>query len=410
MNELILRKYAKLAVCSGVNVKKGQLLIINASVFDHKFAEYCVEEAYKAGAGEVIVKWSDENISHMNYEYESVETLSNVPDWAVERVKDEHARKACYLSIDSSTPGLMSDIDPQKMKTSRMAYMKKMEPFMSYTMNNEGQWCIVALPNPKWAKKVFPDKSEEEAVKALWDAILYSVRVREDNDPVEEWQKHDDELLNHCNILNDYQFDYLHFKNNRGTDLKVNLVKNHIWVGGGCTTPDGVFFNPNMPTEECFCMPDKDNVNGIVYASKPLSYSGRVIEDFWFRFENGKVVEHGAAKNVEALDELVNTDEGSRHLGEVALISYDSPISNLDILFFNTLFDENASCHLALGRCYPENVEGGIEMNEDELKAAGGNTSMNHVDFMFGTEDMTVTGVTFDGKEIKVFENGNFVI
>ena len=410
MNELILRKYAKLAVCSGVNVQKGQLLIINASVFDHKFAEYCVEEAYKAGAGEVIVKWSDENISHMNYEYESVETLSNVPDWAVERVKDEHARKACYLSIDSSTPGLMSDIDPQKMKTSRMAYMKKMEPFMSYTMNNEGQWCIVALPNPKWAKKVFPDKSEEEAVKALWDAILYSVRVREDNDPVEEWQKHDDDLLNHCNILNDYQFDYLHFKNNKGTDLKVNLVKNHIWVGGGCTTPDGVFFNPNMPTEECFCMPDKDNVNGIVYASKPLSYSGRVIEDFWFRFGNGKVVEHGAAKNVEALDELLNTDEGSRHLGEVALISYDSPISNLDILFFNTLFDENASCHLALGRCYPENVEGGIEMNEDELKAAGGNTSMNHVDFMFGTEDMTVTGVTFDGKEIKVFENGNFVI
>lgn len=410
MNELILRKYAKLAVCSGVNVQKGQLLIINASVFDHKFAEYCVEEAYKAGAGEVIVKWSDENISHMNYEYESVETLSNVPDWAVERVKDEHARRACYLSIDSSTPGLMSDIDPQKMKTSRMAYMKKMEPFMSYTMNNEGQWCIVALPNPKWAKKVFPDKSEEEAVKALWDAILYSVRVREDNDPVEEWQKHDDELLNHCNILNDYQFDHLHFKNNKGTDLKVNLVKNHIWVGGGCTTPDGVFFNPNMPTEECFCMPDKDNVNGIVYASKPLSYSGRVIEDFWFRFENGKVVEHGAAKNVEALDELLNTDEGSRHLGEVALISYDSPISNLDILFFNTLFDENASCHLALGRCYPENVEGGIEMNEDELKAAGGNTSMNHVDFMFGTEDMTVTGVTFDGKEIKVFENGNFVI
>lgn len=410
MNELILRKYAKLAVCSGVNVQKGQLLIINASVFDHTFAEYCVEEAYKAGAGEVIVKWSDENISHMNYEYESVETLSNVPDWAVERVKDEHARKACYLSIDSSTPGLMSDIDPQKMKTSRMAYMKKMAPFMSYTMNNEGQWCIVALPNPKWAKKVFPDKSEEEAVKALWDAILYSVRVREDNDPVEEWQKHDDELLNHCNILNDYQFDYLHFKNNRGTDLKVNLVKNHIWVGGGCTTLDGVFFNPNMPTEECFCMPDKDNVNGIVYASKPLSYSGRVIEDFWFRFENGKVVDHGAAKNVEALDELLNTDEGSRHLGEVALISYDSSISNLDILFFNTLFDENASCHLALGRCYPENVEGGIEMTEDELKAAGGNTSMNHVDFMFGTEDMTVTGVTFDGKKIKVFENGNFVI
>lgn len=410
MNENILRKYAKLAVCSGVNVQKGQLLIINASVFDAKFAEYCVEEAYKAGADEVIVKWSDENISHMNYQYESVETLSNIPEWAVERVKDEHERKACYLSIDSSTPGLMSDIDPAKMKTSRMAYMKKMAPFMSYTMNNEGQWCIVALPNPKWAKKVFPEKSEEEAVKALWDAILYSVRVREDNDPVAEWENHDSELLNHCNILNDHQFEYLHFVNEKGTDLKVNLVKNHIWVGGGCTTPDGVFFNPNMPTEECFCMPDRDNVNGIVYASKPLSYSGRVIEDFWFRFKDGKVIEHGAGKNVEALDELLNTDEGSRHLGEVALISYDSPISNLNILFFNTLFDENASCHLALGRCYPENVEGGIDMSEDELKAAGGNTSMNHVDFMFGTEYMTVTGVKADGSEVRVFEKGNFII
>ena len=410
MNENILRKYASLAVRKGANVQKGQLLVINASVFDARFVEYCVEEAYKAGAGAVSVQWSDENISHMHYQYMTVEELSNIPDYNVERIKYEHGRKACYLNISSSTPGLMSDIDPQKMQASRIAGMKKMAPYMSYTMNNEGQWCVIALPNPKWAMKVFPDKNEEDAVKALWDAILLSVRVREDNDPVEEWERHDAELMKHCDILNEHQFKAVHFKNEKGTDLTVNLVKDHIWVGGGCTTPEGVFFNPNMPTEECFCMPDRNNVNGKVFASKPLSYSGRVVEDFWFEFKDGVVVDYGAAKHKDALDELLNTDEGSRHLGEVALISYDSPISNLNILFYNTLFDENASCHLALGRCYPENVKGGIEMNEEELKNVGGNSSMNHVDFMFGTSDMTVTGIREDGSKVEVFRNGNFCI
>ena len=304
----------------------------------------------------------------------------------------------------------MADIDPEKMKQSMIASMKRMSKYQGYTMNNQGQWSVIALPNPKWAKIVFPDKDEDEAVKALWDAILFSVRVREDNDPVAEWEKHDKVLEAHCDILNAHQFKAMHFSNKKGTDLTVNLVKNHIWVGGGCTTPDGVFFNPNMPTEECFCMPDRNNVNGTVYASKPLSYSGKVIEDFWFRFENGQVVEYGAAKNEEALKQLLDTDEGSKRLGEVALISYDSPISNLNVLFFNTLFDENASCHLALGRCYPENVEGGIEMSKEELLAAGGNDSMNHVDFMFGTSDMTVTGIKEDGSTVTVFSEGNFVI
>ncbi|MBR0385494.1 MAG: aminopeptidase [Erysipelotrichaceae bacterium] len=410
MNQTILRKYARLAVLKGANVQKDQLLVINASVRDAEFVEYCVEEAYKAGAGSVMVHWSDENVSHMGYQYSSVETLSEVPDWMVDRRKWEQESHCAYLMVDSDTPGLMADIDPQKMQTVQLAYMKKMEPYMAYTMNNEGQWCIVALPNPRWAVKVFPDKSEEEAQKALWDAILYSVRVREDNDPVAEWDSHNAEMVRHCDILNGYQFDRLHFESELGTDLYVGLVKNHIWVGGGCTTPEGVFFIPNMPTEECFCMPDRNNVNGIVHASKPLSFHGKVIEDFWFRFENGRVEDYGAAKEQETLKSLLDTDEGSRHLGEVALISYDSPISNLGILFFNTLFDENASCHLALGRCYPENVQGGIEMEPDQLMEAGGNNSMNHVDFMFGTPEMKVTGITSDGKEITVFEHGKFVI
>ena len=410
MNSEILKKYAKLAVVAGANVQPGQLLVISSSVTDWQFTEYCVEEAYKAGASAVMINWNDENISHMNYEYQSVETLCEIPDWYEEKTKWEHEKKCAYLHIASRTPGLLRDIDPEKIKQASLASMKRMRKYQAYTMNNLGQWSIVALPNPKWAKIVFPDKSEEEAVQALWDAILFSVRVREDNDPIAEWEQHDAELLKHCDILNAHQFKTMHFESSNGTDLKVDLVKNHIWVGGGCKTPEGVFFNPNMPTEECFCMPDRNNVNGKVYATKPLNYNGKVIEDFWFEFKDGTVVDYGAAKEVEALKTLLETDEGSRHLGEVALISYDSPISNLNILFFNTLFDENASCHLALGRCYPENVEGGIEMEEEQLAAIGGNSSMNHVDFMFGTPDMKVTGIKEDGTEVPVFLNGNFII
>ena len=410
MNEELLRKYARLAVRSGVNVQPGQLLIINAPVKDHQFVEYCVEEAYKAGADEVDVKWSDENITHMSYQYRTVESLSNVPDWSVERVKYEHERKCCYLSISSSTPGLNSDLDQNKMRTAMIASMKKMEPYRSYTSNNEGQWSIVALPNPGWAKRVFPDKSEEDALKALWDAILYTVRVSDDNDPVEAWKKHDEDMLAHCRKLTSYQFESLHFTSGLGTDLNVELVKNHVWVGGGCKTPEGVFFNPNMPTEECFCMPHRDKVNGQVYASKPLSYSGKLIEDFWFEFRDGVVTDYGAAKQQEALKSLLDTDEGSRHLGEVALVPYDSPISLMDTLFYNTLFDENAACHLALGRCYPENLEGGTAMSKEELLAHGANSSMNHVDFMFGTADMKVVGRLADGSKVTVFENGSFVI
>ena len=409
MTEDVLRKYARLAVCSGVNVQPDQLLVINASVKDHEFVEMCVEEGYKAGAKEVYVNWNDENISKMHYQYQSIETLSQFPDWREEKTKYEQANKACYLSIDSSTPGLMKDIDQEKIKASLMAYYSRMAKYQKYTMNNIGQWSVIALPSPAWAKMIFPEKSEEEAVEALWDAILFSVRVREDNDPVEEWRLHDEELDRHCQILNSYQFDALHFESELGTDLTVNMVKDHIWVGGGVNNPDNVFFNPNMPTEECFCMPDRDNVNGIVHASKPLDYNGTVIKDFWFRFENGKVVDYDAAEGKEALTTLLETDEGSRHLGEVALISYDSPISNLDILFYNTLFDENASCHLALGACYPENITGGLEMETEELLRHGGNDSLNHVDFMFGTRQMKVTGIKENKDDVIIFENGNFV-
>ena len=410
MEEAIIRKYAKLAVCSGANVQKGQLLVITASVHDAAFAEYCAEEAYKAGAGKVAIRWNDDTVTHLAYQYESQESLCRVADWELARKQDEIDQKACYLYIDSEVPGFFKDIDADKMQKATMARRKKMKPYQAYTMNNIGQWSIVAVPSPQWALKVFPDKSEEQAQEALWDAILQSVRINRTNDPQAEWERHDRQLAEHCRLLNSYQFDYLHFTNGLGTDLKVHLVKDHIWAGGGSTTPSGVFFNPNMPTEECFCMPDRDHVDGTVYASKPRSLSGKVVENFWFTFKDGRVVDYGAEKEKEALANMLSTDEGSKHLGEVALISYDSPISNMNIMFFNTLFDENASCHLALGACYPENLEGGPDMTEEEVLAHGGNSSVNHVDFMFGTQDMDVTGVTFDGRRVPIFRAGNFVI
>ena len=410
VNEVLLKKYASLAVRTGVNVEKGQLLVIKADVRDRAFVELCVEEAYKAGAGQVRIHWNDEDISHLGYEYETTESLSYVPDWVVERTRFEQEKGAAYLNIDSSTPGLMADIDQEKLTAVRLENMKKMKPFQAYTMNNIGQWSIVALPGEKWAVKVFPEKERKEAVDSLWDAILKAVRVREDNDPVAEWKEHDDELMRHCRLLNDLNFDRLHFESELGTDLFVGLVKDHIWSGGGNYSKSGTFFNANMPTEEVFCMPDRNRVDGEVFASKPLSYGGKVIEDFWFSFKDGTVADYGAKKEKDALTKLLETDEGSRHLGEVALISYDSPISNLNLLFFNTLFDENASCHLALGRCYPENIKGGEEMSEEELLSHGGNQSMNHVDFMFGTREMRVTGIREDGSEVAIFKDGNFVI
>ncbi|MBO4217966.1 MAG: aminopeptidase [Erysipelotrichaceae bacterium] len=409
ISEELLRKYARLAVCSGVNVQPGQLLVINSDVRDHRFAELCTEEAYKAGAGEVIVEWSDENVSKMSYDYVATEVLAEVPQWAYDKREYVQNKGCCFLHIHSKTPGLLKDADPEKVKAVQIAAMTKMKPLREYTMNNHGQWCIVALPSLPWARKVFPNLDDEQAMDKLTEAILKSVRISADNDPVAEWKAHNASLASRSARLNEFNFDKLHFVSGNGTDLYVGLVRNHNWAGGSCDSTKGVEFNPNMPTEEVFCMPDRRRVDGKVVASKPLSYGGKVIEDFWFEFRDGRVERHGAEKEEATLTDLLNSDEGSRHLGEVALISYHSPISLMNILFYNTLFDENASCHLALGKCYSENIKNGENMSEQEIYEAGGNDSMNHVDFMFGTADMRVTGIREDGSEVTVFEDGDFV-
>lgn len=406
----VLEKYARLAVVMGANVQPGQLLVIQASVTDYEFVRMCTKAAYEAGAGEVSIDWKDEQVGLMSYQYCDLETLTDIPQWSYDKRAWAQEKGCCFLNIISNTPGLLKDIDPQKVQASQLAASQKFQPLMKYTMSNEGQWSIVALPSPGWAKKVFPDKPEAEAVDALMDAILMSVRVSEDNDPVAEWQKHNEEILHHSALLNEYNFKALHFTNELGTDLTVELVENHIWAGGCEKSAKGVIFNPNMPTEETFCMPLKTGVNGKVFASMPLSYQGKLIEDFWLEFKDGKVVDFGAKKEQETLKNLIEFDEGSRYLGEVALISYDSPIRETGILFYNTLFDENASCHLALGRAYPMNVKGGTAMSEEELAATGANNSMTHVDFMFGSRQMHIEGIRKDQTTVTIFDHGNFVI
>ncbi|MEE3424352.1 MAG: aminopeptidase, partial [Erysipelotrichaceae bacterium] len=325
------------------------------------------------------------------------------------KTKWEQDSKACYLSVASDMPGALKDVDSDKLNAYQQAYYGKMADLMAYTMNNEGQWCILGVPSVEWARVVFPDLSDEEAFEKLGDAIFAVTRVSEDNDPIAEWEAHDKELMEHARKLNEYNFKELHFTSASGTDLTVGLVKDHIWAGGCGKTPEGIYFDPNMPTEEVFCMPLKTGTNGKVVASKPLSYNGKVIEDFWFRFENGKVVDFDAKKEKEALKQLLEFDEGSAYLGEVALVPYDSPVSRSGILFFDTLYDENAACHLALGRPYPENIKGGEQMSKEELLAHGANDSLQHEDFMFGTADMDIDGIKEDGSVIPIFRKGNFV-
>ena len=408
VTEKMYDKLAELVVKKGANVQKDQPVVIRAGVQDAAFVKKVVKRAYEAGARYVSVEWHDDDLTKMSYQYESVEVLSEIPQWRYDKTKYQHDGGACYITILSEKPGVMADVDSEKIKAANMAYYTKMADLIPYTMNNVGQWSVIGVPSVEWAKVVFPDLSEEEAFEKLGDALFAVTRVTEDNDPVADWDLHDKELIAHAERLNSYKFKKLHFTGENGTDLEVELMDGHIWIGGGCMTPGGVYFDPNMPTEECFTMPKKTGVNGIVYASKPLDYEGKVIDGFWLRFENGKVVDFGAKERQDSLAQLLSFDEGSSYLGEVALVPYDSPISQSGILFFNTLYDENAACHLAFGRPYPENLEGGVEMSKEDLAARGANDSMQHLDFMIGTRGMNIDGVQADGTVVPVFRNGNW--
>ena len=406
MNKLQLKRYAKLLAKVGVNVKKGQWVVVDAALDQPEFVEWVVEELYRAGAGKVTVDWGHQPVGKLQYKYEKEETLSEVPAWTIARREAYLKELPAMLHIISEDPDGLAGVDQEKLTKVRIGRMKILKPY-SDAMENKYQWCIAAVPGKAWAKKVFPDLQVNRAVEALWDAILKASRA-DGPDPVREWARHNDDLGARCDYLNRLGLVSLEYKAGNGTDLKVGLIPEGVFAGGGENTLSGRYFNPNIPSEEIFTSPKAGEAEGIVYATKPLSYQGELIEDFSVRFEGGKAVEVKAKKNQHLLEKMIAMDEGACMLGECALIPDDSPINNAGVLFYNTLFDENASCHLALGRGFTNCVKNFEDKSQEELHAMGINDSMIHVDFMIGCKDMEITGVTAKGERVAIFKNGNW--
>ena len=407
MNKTLLKNYAKLIVEIGANVQKGQDVIVQARVNEAYFAEYVVEAAYKAKARSVRVEWSDDQINRLAYKYQSLKTLSTMPKWQEEKLQHAVDTLPARIYIVSDDPDALNGVDPDKYTKVKMALGPTIMKYREQ-MENKYQWVIAGIPSEAWAKKVFPNETKSNAVKKLWDAILKTTRVL--GDPIENWKKHNAVLKEKCDWLNNLGIKTLHYESKNGTNFNINLLKGMIFDGGAARTISGVVYQPNMPTEECFTSPDKTSANGIVMATKPLSVDGKVVDNFGFKFENGKVVEVIAKdpKHKEVLEHLISVDEGARQLGEVALVPFDSPINQTGILFFETLYDENACCHLALGRAFEECIKDFDKMTEEERKAFDLNTSIIHVDFMIGSEDLNITATTFDGKTVEIFKNGTW--
>ena len=400
--EKLLEKYAKLAVNVGINVQKGQRVLLRSTVEDVKFTRMVAEELYKAGAKEVYTIYNDDYLTFEKLKYSDEETLKEVHQWEVDLAQYFCDERGAFLSVISSNPDLLKSIEPRKIGVMSKVKQQALKKVSQFIMADRVSWSVVAVPNLKWAKKVFPNS--ENPKKDLWDAILKICRINEKDDPVELWNKHLDNLKNKCEYLNKKQYDYLRYES-PSTNLKVGLAKDHLWLGGSQANEDGTIFLPNIPTEEIFTAPHRERVDGYVKNSKPLAYGGNVIDDFTVEFKNGKVVNVKASKGEEILKEIIKMDEGASMLGEVALVPVDSPIYQSNLIFYNTLFDENAASHFAFGKAYPTCVKNGSTMNEDELQLHGINNSITHVDFMIGSEDMNVYGIK-DGVEELIMENG----
>ncbi len=402
----MVANYAKLAVEVGVNIQKGQTLVVNAPIESAEFVRLVAQHAYDMGAKNVHVEWNDEKLGLIKYTSAPDEAFKEFPMWKANGLEEMAKEGAAFLTIYAQDPELLKDVDPERISTAAKTRSQALKAYRDYIMASRVSWSIVSIPTAGWARKVFSGMSQDEAIAKLWESIFKIVRI-DSEDPVAEWKKHLENLGEKVEFLNAKKFKKLHFKSSV-TDLHVELPKGHIWAGGGEFNPDGVYFVANMPTEEIFTMPLKTGVNGHVKSTKPLNYGGNLIDDFELTFKDGKVVDFTASKGYEILKKLIETDEGSCYLGEVALVPYDSPISNMDTVFFNTLFDENASCHLAFGMAYPTCVEGGDSMSEQELEKAGANKSLVHEDFMIGSSDMDITGETESGETVPVFKNGNW--
>ena len=405
MKKTVLREYARLIVRCGVNVQKGQEVLIYAGLDQPEFVQMVVEEAYKAKAKKVTVDWDYQPLQKLHVRHQSVKTLGEVTEWQKAKLQHFVDVVPCRIHLVSEDPDGLKGINMEKLAKARQLRYPIVKPYHDQ-LENKDQWCIAAVPGAAWAKKVFPGMRTSAAMEKLWEAILYTSRVTDD--PVKAWQEHNADLHDRCAYLNSLNIRSLHYTADNGTDLTVGMIPEGEWKGGGDTSLQGIFFNPNIPTEECFISPKRGQAEGIVYSTKPLSYQGQLIENFSVRFENGKAVEVKAEKGEELLKTMISMDEGAAYLGECALVPQRSPIAESGILFYNTLFDENAACHLALGMGFADTIQNFQNKTLEECRALGINDSMIHEDFMIGSEDMDIDAVCEDGKVVPIFRHGNW--
>jgi len=410
MMEKLLRNYADLILQRGVAIQKDQILVIETTVETIEFLKILTNRAYELGAKDVVVHFTDQELVKIRLKYASDETICDVPNWWVESQTYYGERDACFLRLISDDPDGLSEVDHDKLSLWKKATSTPLNDLNFKKKENQLKWSASAVPNKKWAKKVYPNLSEELAVKELWNAILKTSYVTEKSG-LTGWDEHIEEMKKNVLALNSMNLKTLHFKNSTGTNLNIDICDDGIFAGGicHCPEPDGVMFAPNIPTEEILTTPHRFKVNGTVHNSLPLSYSGNIIDGFNFKFKDGVIIDYSALVGEDILKGILETDEGTKRLGEVALVPFNSPINQLGLIFFNTLFDENASCHLALGAGYTDVIKG-EDRSQSALINKGLNTSALHVDFMFGTADMECIGTTFDNKEIQIFKNGLFVI
>jgi len=409
MTKKMLEKYARLTIRVGANVQKDQGVLIYCDIGQHDFVDLLVKEAYLAKAKWVRVEWTCQSIFKLNVKYQKEETLSTVRKWEQEKLEEQVEILPAKILVLSEDPDGLSGINQNKLQKVQQNRYKVTKKYTDL-MENKYKWTIVAAASPQWAKRVFPNDKKTVAVKKLWEAIMKTVYVTADNDPIKEWEAHDKKFEDLCAKLNGYNFEYMEYKSANGTDFTVGLIPCAKWLGGAERTLYGEHFNPNLPTEEIYTSPMKGQAKGTIVSTKPLSYQGQIIDKFRITFEEGKAVSWSAEKGEDVLTKLLTLDEGASMLGEIALVSCDSPVSKLDILFYNTLFDENASCHVALGRGFSNTLEGYEDMTKEQTCELGINDSMIHVDFMIGCNDLNINGYTKDKKCVNVFKNGNWVI
>ena len=405
MQKTRLKQYARLIARMGCNVQKGQDVVLEAEVEQPEFVAMVTDELYKAGARKVVVNFTYQPLTKLHVRHRSVKTLSTVDSYEEARLQYMAEHFPCRLYLVSEDPDGLKGVNLSKMAKGRQGQYPIVKPYRD-KIEGKHQWCIAAVPGAAWAKKMFPNLSKHQAMEKLWEAILATSRV--DEDPIAAWENHNRDLKARCEYLNSLGIESLHYTASNGTDLTVGLIAEGVFCGGGETTQQGVFFNPNIPTEECFISPKRGVAEGIVYATKPLCYQGQLIENFYLRFEGGKAVEAKAEVNDALLQEMLNMDEGARYLGECALVPFNSPINETGLLFYNTLFDENACCHLAMGMGYADTIRGFHERSLEECRALGINDSMIHEDFMIGTPDLSITARCRDGREVAIFRDGTW--